>query len=230
MSAFTRPICVLAVLLLSVTTFAAEWSGYDSYSELLHGNRRYYEGTNASQAIARMPTHEEKPHTIVLSCSDLEVAPERVFDLGPGKLFVVRTAGHALSSEVIASIEYAVDILGAKLLVVLGHEACGTVKAALGSTQGRGRRSAHLDQLFAQVKAMPQPVRSHVAMTLRELFKKSKIIREEVGNGNLVLAQGIYRLESGKVEFWDLGEKFISETKGWKRKPTGHTPEAAWVK
>lgn len=70
----------------------------------------------------------QKPHTIVLSCSDSRVPPEVLFDQKLGEIFVIRTAGQAIDSSVLASIEYAVSHLGTNLIVVMGHESCGAVK------------------------------------------------------------------------------------------------------
>ena len=101
---------------------------------MLAGNRRFTEGKlehpnrSAEARKAVIDTHE--PDAAVLSCSDARVSPDIIFDAGIGDLFTVRTAGQVIDDAVIASLEYAVDVLGVRLLVVLGHQNCGAIKQA----------------------------------------------------------------------------------------------------
>ena len=105
------------------------------WSRMLAGNRRFTEGklehpnrsVEAREAV--IDTHE--PDAAVLSCSDARVSPYIIFDAGIGDLFTVRTAGQVIDDAVIASLEYAVDVLGVRLLVVLGHQNCGAIKQAV---------------------------------------------------------------------------------------------------
>lgn len=105
------------------------------WSRMLAGNRRFTEGklehpnrsVEAREAV--IDTHE--PDAAVLSCSDARVSPDIIFDAGIGDLFTVRTAGQVIDDVVIASLEYAVDVLGVRLLVVLGHQNCGAIKQAV---------------------------------------------------------------------------------------------------
>lgn len=102
------------------------------WNRLLAGNRRFAEGKPAypNRSVearkALIDTHE--PDAAVLSCSDSRVSPDIIFDSGLGELFTVRTAGHIVDDAVLASLEYAVDSLGVRLLVVLGHQNCGAIK------------------------------------------------------------------------------------------------------
>ena len=104
------------------------------WSRMLAGNRRFAEGklehpnrsVEAREAV--IDTHE--PDAVILSCSDARVSPDIIFDAGIGDLFTVRTAGQVIDDAVIASLEYAVDVLGVRLLVVLGHQNCGAIKQA----------------------------------------------------------------------------------------------------
>lgn len=105
------------------------------WSRMLAGNRRFTEGklehpnrsVEAREAV--IDTHE--PDAAVLSCSDARVSPDIIFDAGIGDLFTVRTAGQVIDDAVIVSLEYAVDVLGVRLLVVLGHQNCGAIKQAV---------------------------------------------------------------------------------------------------
>lgn len=187
------------------------------------GNKRFVEGRaqhpNQDPRTRAGLAAGQKPHTIVLSCSDSRVPPEIVFDQGLGQVFTIRTAGHVLDAPSIASIEYALEHLGATLIVVMGHESCGAVKAALGTPVGKSAGSPSLDALVAAIRPaiagrapasddrkLREPVKANTSATARALVEKSKIIRDRVNSGKLMIAQAIYGLESGKVEFWDVGD------------------------
>ena len=105
----------------------------------------------------------QKPIAAVLSCADSRVAPEYVFDQGPGQLFVVRVAGNVLNDDGTASLEYAVKFLGARLVIVLGHGNCGAVKAAIDVVQKGAALPGHLPGLIDLIKpavmAAEQPIR-----------------------------------------------------------------------
>ena len=104
------------------------------WNRLLAGNRRFAEGKpvhpNRSAERARRLSTRHEPDAAILSCSDARVSPDIIFDAGIGDLFTVRTAGQVIDNAVIASLEYAVDVLGVRLLVVLGHQNCGAIKQA----------------------------------------------------------------------------------------------------
>ena len=106
-----------------------------AWKALKQGNQRFVEGKpeHPSQSIehrAGLAT-EQKPIAVVFGCADSRVAAEIIFDQGLGDMFVVRTAGHVIDSAVLGSIEYAVTVLNVPLVVVLGHDSCGAVKATL---------------------------------------------------------------------------------------------------
>lgn len=104
------------------------------WSRMLAGNRRFAEGKlehpNRSVEARKAVIDTHEPDAAVLSCSDARVSPDIIFDAGIGDLFTVRTAGQVIDDAVIASLEYAVDVLGVRLLVVLGHQNCGAIKQA----------------------------------------------------------------------------------------------------
>ena len=190
-----------------------------AYETLVAGNQRFVDGkaTHPRQDVARRAelAMGQKPHTIVLSCSDSRVPPELVFDQGLGELFVVRVAGNVLGAAAVASMEYAVEHLGARLIVVMGHDSCGAVKAALTTPKGKSAGSPDLDTLVAQIqpnleKVKPEddktirgPVRANVDGVTRQLTRKSEILRKAVESGKVKVVSAIYALASGKVEFWN---------------------------
>src|SRR5258705_14009494 len=113
----------------------------DALNELLAGNQRFVTGTRIhphQDAEHRASlAFEQQPFAVVFGCSDSRLAAEIIFDRGLGDLFVVRTAGHIIGPEVLASIEYGVTILGAPLVVVLGHDSCGAVQATHAALTGQ---------------------------------------------------------------------------------------------
>jgi carbonic anhydrase len=221
----------ISLLILSLVFATNSWAkgktqnGWEAYAELQNGNIRFYEGksTHPRQTIA----HREKlaegqePHTILISCSDSRVPPEQIFDQGLGDIFSIRVAGNVLGSDEIASVEYAVEHLGAGLLVIMGHESCGAVKAAIETKPGMSAGSPHLDELIAKIRPqaseayrtissdsnLREPVKANVKFVAKDLIARSKIVREAVAKKRLVIAQAIYSLSSGRVDFWDVGGK-----------------------
>jgi carbonic anhydrase len=198
-------------------------------ASLVHGNERFASGNMQPEhrgvARRRALASEQHPHSVILSCSDSRVPPELVFDQGLGDLFTIRVAGNVLGSAQVASIEYAVEHLGAKLVVVMGHESCGAVKAAIdhkaagkkaksGSQDlewlvtsiepniGTGRQLASISTyLDSKLRA---PVMANVDAVSEQLLLRSRIISSAVAKGELKLVRGIYSMESGKVDFWGL--------------------------
>lgn len=180
-----------------------------------NGNIRFFKGHFRKDGKSKLDIQKlikgQNPHTIVLSCSDSRVPPEHVFDQSLGEIFVIRVAGQALDSSVIASIEYAVEHLGTQLIVVMGHTSCGAVKAALSAKAGESVGSPALDSLVNDIKPRitNSPKSDYVAEASRanaigvaeDLIKRSKIIAEKLHNNKLRIVSALYRLESGKVEW-----------------------------
>lgn len=185
---------------------------------LKNGNKRYTLGRvrwdGASHKDRTKLTKGQKPHAILLSCSDSRVPPELVFDQKLGEIFVVRTAGQALDFSAIASIEYAVSHLGSNLIVIMGHESCGAVKAALGTLKGGDAGSIWLNQLvkdlhprlkrFTDLTPTENVVVEswvNVEGTETELLDKSEIVKRLVESGEVKIQKALYHLDSGDVEW-----------------------------
>ena len=139
-------------------------SSDEALQKLMEGNRHYVENklTNAAMSDANTRTslaQSQKPYAIVLTCSDSRVPPEIIFDKGLGEIFVVRVAGNVPDPVVLGSIEYAAEHLGSSLIMVLGHERCGAVKATV-DAHGKSTGSANIDAI---VKAIEPNVKSAVA-------------------------------------------------------------------
>lgn len=155
-------------------------------------------------------TAGQYPFVIVLSCSDSRVPPELVFDQGLGDVFVVRVAGNVLNKENVGSIEYAVANLGTPLIVVLGHEHCGAVKAAKETIAAKGKAPGEIHSLVEAIRpavevtvgqdaeATCQANVRHVVQTLKE---SKPIIYKMIETGKVAVVGAYYDLPSGKVEF-----------------------------
>ncbi len=185
---------------------------------LVNGNKRFTgkqfrnDGVSAKD-LTKLSTGQ-KPHAIVLSCSDSRVPPEVVFDQKLGEIFVVRTAGQALDSSAIASIEYAVSHLGSNLIVVMGHESCGAVKAALSTLSGGDAGSPSLNKLvgdihprlqrFSRIPASAGVVNeswANVEGVATDLAARSEIIQKAIESGELHIEKALYHLGSGVVDW-----------------------------
>jgi carbonic anhydrase len=193
-------------------------SSEKAFGWIKNGNTRFLKHRLRTDGISAKDLEKlskgQKPHTIVLSCSDSRVPPEIVFDQRPGEIFVVRTAGQALDSSAIASIEYAVSHLGSNLIVVMGHESCGAVKAALGTLKGGDAGSPSLNKLVADLH--PRLKRfseltptenvvveswTNVEGVAGDLIARSEIIQSAIESGEVKIQKALYHLGSGEVEW-----------------------------
>jgi carbonic anhydrase len=217
-----RALAVAVALFLSAAVALAE--GHDApngvapdaaLKMLKDGNTRY-----ATSAVrprhyrAERPalTKGQKPYAIVLSCADSRVPPEIVFDESLGRLFVIRVAGNVAGPDEIASIEYAAEHVGTRLLLVLGHASCGGVAAAMSpedptvnlatllkdirpavdAAKAKGADAAHLSA---------EAVKENVRLQLKNVTARSELLKKLVDEGKFGTAGGVYDLASGKVEW-----------------------------
>lgn len=158
---------------------------------------------------------EQKPTAVVFGCADSRVAAEIIFDQGLGDMFVVRTAGHVVDSAVLGSIEYAVTILGVPLVVVLGHDSCGAVGAALAALDDGAVPGGYVRDVVERVTPsillgrkdgltrIDEFEARHVTETGRQLLSRSLAITEAVRDGRLGVVGLTYHLADGKVELRD---------------------------
>jgi carbonic anhydrase len=185
---------------------------------LKNGNTRFIKSSlrkdgQSTADIKRLSTGQT-PHTIVLSCSDSRVPPEIIFDQKLGEIFVVRNAGEIPDDASIASIEYAVEHLGARLIVVMGHTSCGAVKAALSTLDGADAGSPALNSLVHDIHPRlasfkgksPSPgVQAESWANARgiskELLARSAILSAKAASGEIAIKTALYHLDDGKVDF-----------------------------
>ncbi len=194
-------------------------SAETSLGWLKHGNIRFvkkaFRADGRSEKDRERLTKGQHPHAIILSCSDSRVPPEIVFDQMLGEIFVIRVAGEALDSSVIASIEYAVEHLHSSLLVVMGHSQCGAVAATVKTAEGKSAGSPDLDKLINDIRPRLASLKNETPSTnlevestlnadgvARDLVKRSALIKNAVDQGALVIKSALYRTDSGKVTFY----------------------------
>ena len=184
----------------------------ESLKHLIAGNKRFFSGNSTHPLQDRKRIHEIKneqnPFAIVLSCSDSRVVPEMAFDTGLGELFVIRVAGNVANTSSIASIEYALIQFAVPLIVVLGHQNCGAVIAALGG----GDNGHNLNHLLAHIapainksksNVVDEVVKTNSILTARDLMERSPIISEAVKQKKVEIRAAFYQLTDGKVIFLD---------------------------
>jgi len=182
---------------------------------LLAGNQQFALATQRAggRAIERRLelTQGQNPFAIILGCADSRVPPEIVFDTGLGDLFVCRVAGNIETPEIIGSIEYGVQVLGAPLIMVLGHSGCGAVDAALAVVRGaelEGYLAGLVDQITpAAASIVGQPgnpldnaIRANVQTTVSHLLRRDPELARRVSDGRLRVVGGVYDLASGRVD------------------------------
>jgi len=156
----------------------------------------------------------QTPHAIIVSCSDSRVPPELVFNQGLGHIFVVRVAGNVIDSIALGSIEYAVEHLHSQLIVVLGHQKCGAVKAAVDThgTEAAPAGESSIPSILAKIypavatakganaaDLLDASVQQNAKNTVAEILEKSHIVAEHVKEGKVVIHAAEYSLDTCKV-------------------------------
>ncbi|GAA1438515.1 carbonic anhydrase [Leifsonia poae] len=191
---------------------------------MLRGNARFVDGDpeHPRQDVERRETlaAAQAPLAAIFGCSDSRLAAEIIFDLGLGDAFVVRNAGQVMSESVLGSLEYAVGVLHVPLILVLGHDECGAVRAAIDS------QAADADPLPPHIASLIRPIvpavhrvthtradqpidlatvdagevgREHLRDTVAELLESSELISAAVADGSLAIVGANYRLQEGRV-------------------------------
>lgn len=192
----------------------------DSLQDLLKGNKRYVEGqcrTVKSGADFRSELLKgQRPHAVVVACSDSRVAPEIIFNQDLGRVFVVRTAGNVVDSIALGSIEYAVEHLHTPLIIVMGHESCGAVTAAASvSGEPHGNIAAIINKIMPAVKKARKTMKpgddlvlratiENIKMVAFNILSESDVIRHERKNGKVRIVGAFYSLSKGTVETVEL--------------------------
>jgi len=177
---------------------------------LKDGNKRFVEDKLNGRLENTQKREEllkgQSPYAIILSCADSRVMPELIFDTDLGELFIIRVAGNIANTSSIASIEYAVAYLNSKVILVLGHESCGAVTAAVeGGDNGYNLNHllAHILPAKEMVKSgdLSEIIRKNAQNVASQLQLRSQIISDAVSSRQIKILVGYYHLSTGEVEF-----------------------------
>jgi carbonic anhydrase len=182
----------------------------EALERLMAGNQRFVRGETEAprRSIDRVRelSSGQAPYAALLGCADSRVPIEILFDEGFGDLFSVRVAGNVATPEEIASLEYAVGVLGSKLVVVLGHTSCGAVTAAVQGDAVPGQISAlfqHIAPNLSEGASVEQAIEENVRHQVRVLSSASPVIRDAVRSGDVAVKGAIYSLSDGEVRLLD---------------------------
>jgi len=180
-------------------------------TRLKEGNQRFAEdkldSVSVDQSTKNKLVNGQSPYAIVLSCADSRIVPELMFNTGMGELFVVRVAGNVANTSSLASMEYAVAHLGTPLLVVLGHQNCGAVTAAVQGGDNGSNLNHLLDHIKPAIKGSSNPnvvdevIRKNIELTVKVISRDSEIIKKAVDSGAVEIVPAYYHLDTGKVDF-----------------------------
>ena len=212
-------ILTLALLLLFASTVlaggAAGLDAEEALKKLMDGNRRFvsetYDRGDISPGRRAEISKGQRPFAVIVDCSDSRVVPEFIFDQGLGDLFVIRTAGNIVDDIAIGSVEYAVKHLGVRLVLVLGHDDCGAVKA----TVAGGKAEGHIDAILQAIRpavavAMQKPgnlldnaIAQNVDMVINRLQSAQPILAQALQTGDVRIVGGVYHQKDGSVD-WRL--------------------------
>jgi carbonic anhydrase len=216
-----QPLAVAALLVAASVSLAAgpgEPDAPRALARLKAGNGRFVADPAAALPIGERRREAllagQDPFAVVLSCADARVPPEVIFNTGLGDLFVVRAAGEVLDRAVVASLEYGAERLHTPLLVVMGHEFCDTVRAAIDAAPGARSSGPNLDFLIKAIQPavartagtlfeepLKAAVLANVEQIVTDLQAQSDIVRRLVETGELQIVGAYYELSSGQVTF-----------------------------
>ena len=187
----------------------------ESLAKLMSGNARYvrHKEQHPDESLARRKELEsgQHPFAVILGCADSRVPPELLFDQGLGDLFVIRVAGNVVDDAILGSIEYAVEHLGTKLIVVLGHEKCGAVSATVEAGSPPGHLKALVDAIQPSVDATRNDpgdrihncVLANARRVAGQVRDSEPILKEHVAGRKVKVVAAVYALDTGKVTLLD---------------------------
>ena len=215
MNALLLTCCWLVLVASSLASDSGSVSADDALHQLSTGDKRFVAGKSeephGAALVERRHTlaKDQKPFAVIVSCSDSRVPPELVFDVTLGDIFVVRTAGEVVDSVALGSIEYAVEHLGTRLIVVMGHQRCGAVSAAVSGATDTGDIPNVLKAILPAVeetKGQPgdridNAVRADARDIAKRLQNAGPIIAPLVQKGEVKIVAAYYSLDTGEVEF-----------------------------
>ena len=199
-----------------MTTSIRHESPQAAWDALVRGNNRFVTGAPAHprQDIERREAlaAKQKPFAAVFGCADSRLSAEIIFDVGLGDLFVVRNAGQVIAETILGSLEYAVEVLGVPVILVLGHDECGAIRATIDATEGNlNSEGKFIHDLVARIKPTVQAANAagkhaiddvtelHIQDTINEMLTRSALIASAVKAGKLAVVGANYKLTLGEV-------------------------------
>ena len=211
-------------------SFTFSQTDTDALTMLQEGNQRFYSNQSQHQHQDMIRVEElktgQQPFAVIVSCSDSRVSPEIIFDQGLGDLFSIRTAGNVMADYEEGSIEYAVEHLNSKLVIVLGHTSCGAIKAFMDIEHNDTHNAAEHEEKLGHIKSIVdklnseseehevfssegtdtynRAIKANVIHGVRQLRDLDPILSEKYKEGEIQIIGAIYHLESGEVEFLDI--------------------------
>lgn len=209
----------------------SQLSPAEALKRLQEGNRRFSNGTRSlevfvNQARLRDFAGAQAPFAVILTCADSRVPAEMIFDQGIGDLFVIRVAGNVIAPSLVGSVEYAAALLGTQLVVVMGHTACGAIRATLDSLRGKAQvPSDNIRDIVERIRPaaqivlsnaekwaggevdeaalIKQTVRANVRVSVDHLRHGSRMLEELASDGKLKVVGAEYDLKTGAVDFFE---------------------------
>jgi len=234
---YYRVATTAALLVLAMTNGSAqiEKGPISGIDRLKAGNERFVNDPATPPSVdsekRKSLVAGQTPFAMVLSCADSRVPPEMIFNVGLGELFIIRTAGEVTDKAVLASIEYGAEHLKVPLLVVMGHDSCGAVKAAVETKAGAPSMGPNLDALVRAIKPsfkrmsvpadldhLRDAVLANVEEQVNDVLTSSEIVKHLAGTGALQIAGAFYELDTGRVRF--------SKPVAAEHQPSDGTPDA----
>lgn len=189
----------------------------DALLRLKEGNDRFVAGRSAHRDLleqAHMTAGGQHPYAAIVSCLDSRTAPEQVFDQGIGDIFCARVAGNVVNNDIVGSLEYACNVVGAKLIAVVGHNSCGAVKGAVDRVE-LGKLTGLLEKIEPAVATaeretggkrssddkvlVERATTENVILQMRTILHKSRILRTMLEKGEIALVGGLQDVRTGRV-------------------------------
>lgn len=195
---------------------ATQPSPAEAWRLLAEGNQRFVSGEvrhpNQNATRRSSLTESQNPIAVIFGCSDSRLAAEIIFDVGLGDVFVVRTAGQVIDDAVMGSLEFSVDVLQVPLIVVLGHDSCGAVTAAMDTAQTGNMPSGYVRDLVERILpsvlsaqrsgtlSVNETVEEHVKQTVDRLTEHSRVLHDAISQGRTAVVGVTYRLAEGRAD------------------------------
>ena len=209
---------------MATTPEGTRLSADEALARLIEGNQRFLQGLARSSAFRQETLTDlakaQRPYATVLGCSDSRVPPEWIFDTGMGELFVIRVAGNVFSPEIAGTLQYAGSYLETPLFVILGHEGCGAIIAALATKHEGEQFRSQLQLLLGNIipglpdfdptlspeEQASRAVESNVQWTIRQIMDSPEA-QARMAEGRVKIVGAVYQIETGRVRFLPQGER-----------------------